>query len=254
MKSKLIKESFTNSEHKNFVFTSCGNNTKFHELWGNDNRNYDIYAIYYKDDPEIFDMYKNKVNYIESRKGSKFQNFHYFYNKYPDIINKYERFFILDDDIIFNTDDINEMFKISKEYGLWICGPSFSNDGSSKISWSHTKHEPHTLLRYTNFIEVNVPLFNKYALTNLMKYYDPVLIGWGIDYLFMWANGEHKDKYAIIDKIVCINPHDNKKNNKRELNNINNVNIRNEIWEQFRKKNSIPKLLNAGKIYKEVEL
>ena len=173
MKSKLIKESFTNNEHKNFVFTSCGNNTKFHELWCDDNRNYDIYAIYYRDDPEIFDMYKNKVNYIESRKGSKFQNFHYFYNKYPDIINKYERFFILDDDIIFNTDDINEMFKISKEYGLWICAPSYSDKG--KISWSHTKHKPNTLLRYTNFIEVGTGLFNKQALTKL-KVYTSVLI------------------------------------------------------------------------------
>jgi hypothetical protein len=241
-----------NSEHKNFVFTSCGNNTKFHELWGNDNRNYDIYAIYYKDDPEIFDMYKKKVNHIESRKGSKFQNFHYFYNKYPDIINKYERFFILDDDIIFNTDDINEMFKISKEYGLWICAPSYSVEG--KISWPHTKHEPYTLLRYTNFIEVGTGLFNKHALTNSMKYYDPVLIGWGIDFLFMWANGEHTDKYAIIDKIECINPPDNKKNNNREMNYVKHFSNEAQIWEEFRKRNSIPKLLNAGKIYKTIKL
>ena len=228
-------------EHKNFIFTSCGNNTNFHKLWCDDNRNYDIYAIYYRDDPEMFDIYKNKVNQIESRKGSKFQNFHYFYNKYPDIINKYERFFILDDDITFNTDDINEMFKISKEYGLWICGPSFSNDGSSKISWTHTKHAANTLLRYTNFVEVNVPLFNKRALENTMKYYDPVLIGWGIDYLFMWANGEHTDKYAIIDKVVCINPHDNKKNNNnREMKYVEHFSNETKIWEEFKKKKNIP--------------
>lgn len=228
-------------KHKNMVFTSCGNNTNFHNLWLGDNRNYDVYAIYYGNEKEKYKLYESKVDYIEKRKASKFQNFHYFYEKYPEIINQYDRFFILDDDIIFQTHDINEMFDISEKYNFSICGPTFKNDGSGKISHHITAQKKGNLLRYVNFIEVNVPLFDRKGLDNLMKYYDPILIGWGIDFLMIWAN-DHTDtrKFALVDKVSCINPHDKKKNNKRELHKLKNAGNRSRDWENFRKKNNIP--------------
>lgn len=237
-----ITESFNNKKsHRNMIFTSCGNNTNFHNLWFTNTRNYDVYAIYYGNDEEKYNLYQKKVDFIEKRKGSKFQNFHYFYHKYPEIINKYDRFFILDDDIVFNTPDINEMFRISKKYNLQICGPTFKKDPNCKISHHITIQRPQTLLRYVNFIEVNVPLFNKKALHNLMKHYDPRLIGWGVDYLGIWANGYlEKDKYALVDKVGCLNPHDREKNNKRELNNLKNVHERGKVWDEFRRQKNIP--------------
>ena len=160
-----IREKFNNkNQNRNMVFTSCGNNTNFHNLWFSNTRNYDVYAIYYGDDKEKYKLYQEKVDFIEKRKGSKFQNFHYFYHKYPDIINKYDRFFILDDDIIFRTPEINEMFEISRKYNLSICGPTFKKDPNCKISHHITIQQPKTLLRYVNFIEVNVPLFNNTCL------------------------------------------------------------------------------------------
>ena len=154
------------------------------------------------------------------------QNFYHIYQNKRAKLENYDRFFILDDDIIFDTQDINNMFDISKKYNLDICSPTFKTDGSSKISHSITKQQNGNLLRYTNFLEVNVPLFSKDALHKFMKYYDPILIGWGIDYLYIWALGKDKKKnYALIDSISCINPHDKQKNGKREHNNIQNYNI-----------------------------
>jgi hypothetical protein len=135
---------------------------------------YDIYIIYYGDNEEIYNKYKTKVKYIEKRKGSKFQNFKYFYDNNIDIINKYDRFFILDDDIIFNVEDINKIFFYSKLFNLKICGPSFRDTG--KISHTLTKNKNNVLLTYTNFVEVNVPLFNKKSLDKFMKYLDYSLI------------------------------------------------------------------------------
>ena len=242
------KETFTEKRNKNLVFTSAGNNTNFHNLWTKKNRNYDIWVVYYGDNQSNYNLYKDKVNFIIKRKGSKFQNFHYVYNTYKTQLDKYERFFILDDDIIFNTNDINKMFNISKKYNLWLCGPTFKNNVSGKISHPITKQVNNNFLRYCNFVEVNVPLFNKYGLTQLMKYYDPILIGWGIDYLYIWALthnksiNEYNRKIALVDKVTCINPHDNKKNNIRELNNISNVDKRANIWETFKKKYNIDKI------------
>jgi len=224
----------------NFVFTSAGDNTTFDSLWINDTLNYDIYVIYYGDNEDTFNQYKSKVKFIEKRKGSKFQNFKYFYDTYPDIINQYDRFFILDDDIIISVEDIKNMFKLSRQYKLDICAPSFSTNGY--ISHAITKHKPDTFLTYTNFIEVNTPLFSKNALDNLMNILDYSLIGWGIDFLFIWCNGIDKQKsYAIIHSIQCVNPHaHDKKVKERELYRVKDCMKREQIWVDFSNKINCP--------------
>jgi len=233
-------EKYQNQVNKNLVVTSAGDNTNFDELWCQSGRNYDVWVVYYGNNEEIYNKYRKKVDYIEKRQGSKFQNFHHLYQTRRQELDKYDRFFILDDDIIFETPDINQMFEISKEYNLDICGPTFKTDGSSKISHQITKQQSNNLLRYTNFIEVNVPLFSQEALHKFMKYYDPILIGWGIDYFYIWALGKDvKNKYALIDSISCINPHDEKKKDKRELNKLNGVNERAQKWHQIKQKHNI---------------
>jgi len=239
--------------NKNFVFSSVGDNTNFDSLWIGDNMNYDIYVIYYGNNDSIYNKYKSKVTFIEKRIGSKFQNFKYFYEKYIEVINKYDRFFILDDDILFHVEDINNMFNISREYNLEICGPSFSKE--SKISMPITRHTPNILLSYTNFVEVNTPLFTRTALDKLMEKLDYRLIGWGIDFLYIICNGkEKKESYAIVHKIVCENPKDiNKKEGKRELQKISNCDKRRQIWEEFAEKNKMPKRLPIN-VYKSIPL
>lgn len=221
----------------NFVFSSVGDVTSFDKLWLGESMNYDVYVIYYGDDNDRYLNFKKNryIKHVEKRKGSKFQNFIHFYNSYPEIIEKYDRFFILDDDIIFKIDDINKMFDISRKYKLKICGPSFSNN--SKISWNITRHKPKRILTYTNFVEVNTPLFSKDALINLMNVIDSCLIGWGIDLLYIWANGSDlQDAYAIIHCVKCINPKDSLKNNKRELFKLVDFNKRQYIFEDYARK------------------
>ena len=95
---------------------------------------------------------------------------------------------------------------------------------------------------YTNFTEVGTTVFSKYAINKFMEYYDPILIGWGIDYFYIWVLGIDKtDKYAVIDSIQCINPHDdNKKIKAREHTNIENHNKEQEFWIQVQNKYNIP--------------
>ena len=71
------------------------------------------------------------INFSKRRKSSKFQNFKYFYDNNINIIQNYDRFFILDDDIRFGVDDINNMFNISRQFYLDICAPSFSEGTAS---------------------------------------------------------------------------------------------------------------------------
>ncbi len=228
-----------NKSKKNLVFTSAGDNTNFHKLWLSKNANYDLWVVYYGNNNSKYNIYKNLVDKIWKRKGSKFQNFNYIYKKYYNKLMNYERIYIVDDDIIMNTNDINKLFNISKEFNLWICQPAFLP--TSKISHEITLQQPGNILRYTNFVEVNTPVFSKEALIKFMKYYDDSLIGWGIDYLYIWANGKDiENKYAIIDSIPCVNPHDTIKNGERELNKINNYETRAKVWFDYSNKIGCP--------------
>lgn len=212
---------------KNFVFTSAGDKSCL-QKWLGPNANYDLYTIYYGDDPE---KYRQIVPWLECRKGSKFQNFKYFYQTYPEIINQYDRFFIVDDDIIMTPDQINQMFDFARQYNLDICGPSFTSQ--SKISHQINRHNPNLIMAYTNFIEVNAMLFSKPALDQLMVNLNPRLIGWGIDYLAIWTNGLMlKNNYAINHLVAVTNPTDLMKGGTRELNLIASCNRRAQIWRE----------------------
>ena len=222
--------------HPNLVFTSAGDDTNFDELWLDKNRKYDVWVTYYGDDDELYEKYKSKVDYIEKRKGSKFQNFHHIYT--TKNLSKYKRFFILDDDIIISTEEINKMFKISEEASLWICQPSF--DHKSKLGWIINKHRKEYYLRYTNFVEVNTPLFTKGALSKLMDHYSPELVEFGVDYLYIWANGlEERKKYAIIDSVQCHNPYNTEGGDKLSQQGMS-LEDRVKVWEHYRKELNIP--------------
>ena len=125
-------------------------------LYAHNKQNYDIFVIYYGNDLKKFNRYK-KFKLLKKRKGSKFQNFRYFYHKYPHNIDNYEYFFILDDDIIFIIIILIQCLKWQNCI-LILCSILSEN---SIISHNLTKHKKDILLTYTNFIEVNTPLFNK---------------------------------------------------------------------------------------------
>ena len=168
--------------NENILFTSAGNKTSFYNLWCHKNRSYDIFICYYGSDKN--DKYKEYSDIYLKRKGSKMQNFYYAWKENIGNIRKYKYFYIVDDDIIIKTDEINELFNMCNKLDIWILQPSFCNT-SSKISHKITAQVIGNKYRFTNFIEINTPFFSNYAITECMKIYDPILVGYGIDILFM---------------------------------------------------------------------
>ena len=233
---------------KNLLFTSAGDRTNFFNIWCEDNKNYDIFLCYYGD--SVNKVYKKYVDYYSERKGGKFQNFDYFWNNpdnhhliessnsNPINLYLYDKYFILDDDIIISTNEINELFELMDEYDLDMLQPSFDSI-KSKISHDLTRFIPNAKLHYTNFIEVNTPMFRNEILKKCMEIYDNSLAGWGIDILFMWYLGHNKpDKYAVIDKIKCINPFD-VNDSEREIVKLQPNSVRISKWNEVVKKLNI---------------
>ena len=229
------------------VFTSCGDRSACHELWTDDQRNYDIVAVYYGDQDEMYNTYSDKFDVVTRRKGSKFQNFFHMFNT-TNILDKYKYFFVLDDDIIFNTADINQMFDFVKDHPeVQICQPAFSR--TSNISHPVTKQHSGCKYRYTNFVEVNTPLFTRASVDKLSCVYQDKLIGWGIDAMYIWVVNDRNavvnddcKKFAIVDYVTCINPKTrDKPGDGRELYLLEHAKNRRKVWEE------VAKQLNIGR-------
>ena len=212
---------------KNLVFSSVGDISNHHQ-WLKGKSNFDLFLINYSDNNT---EYKNDADYYYKRKGSKFQNFHYLYKNHRDILDKYDRFLLLDDDIKFSGTSISKLFNIHEQFDLSIAQPAFTQ--KSKISYLINLNHPRYFLRYTNFIEMNTPLFIKHALYKFMESYDPVLPSYGIDLWFINVIGTNEKNIAIIDDIVCTNPNDFFKRGNREIDKLAPAQTRVRIWNEI---------------------
>jgi hypothetical protein len=215
---------------ENILFTSAGDNTNFYDLWCDHNRDYDIFVCYYGD--ENNDKYKEYSDIYLKRKGGKMQNFHHVWENNIGNIKNYKSFYIVDDDIIIKTEQINELFRLLKELDVWILQPSFEDVESSFISHGITKQQKKLKYRYTNFVEINTPFFSNYAISKCMNIYYTILTGYGIDILFLQELGIDKEnKYVIVDYISCINP----KKKEREIDKLEPYPVRYRKWKMVQK-------------------
>lgn len=239
----------TTPPRKHLVFTSAGDTNACHERWCTDSdvRTYDVWVVYYGDDRARYDALVRTCDRVEHRKGSKFQNFHHVYRTHRAfLLDHYERFFVVDDDIVFDTTPtandrphIEKLFALSVEHDLWLCQPAFVPP--SKVSHEVTKHQPDTLLRYTNFVEVNTPVIARDVLDKCMRAYDPRLVGWGIDFLFVWALGrDERARYAVVDAVTCVNPDERAKGGARELMNAHGARDRAQTWAMVAREKDAP--------------
>ena len=165
---------------------------------------YDLSICYYGDSDTRAAMYRELATprLFFRRKGSKLQNFQAFWDK---SFTKYDYIYLADDDIKLSTSEISELFRIHAAHHLDVSQPAFLPSG--KISHKVTEWVPGNVLRWTNFIEITAVLFSRDALIRCMDVYDARLVGYGVDYLFLWAlDPERERAYAVIDAVTCVNP------------------------------------------------
>ena len=214
---------------KHLVFSSVGDN---HALkhWTRHEKNFDLWVAHYgnKKLSECLD-----IDFVIDITGAKFPNFKYFCTYYRDILQQYDSIALLDDDLIISSSEINALFAIRGAYDLWILQPAFSLSG--KISHLITQAQKNTLLRCTNFVELTCPFFKTDKLLSFMEIYDPVLVGFGIDWWYLHHLHAPKDKIAIIDAITCINPFDTQKPEGREIDRLQSLQHRKANWRYIKK-------------------
>jgi len=160
---------------------------------------------------------------------------------------------VMDDDIIIDTKRLNRLFKIARQYDLWLTQPAFKG---GKISHEITAKRPGVFITYTNFVEMNVPVFSRHALKTYMSVYDPRLVGWGNDWWFLDVLGaDLEGRVAVVDSIHCTNPFDSlKKNGVREIDVLQSRDERIRIWEEIKHQYGITSESRGQREYRRVPM
>jgi hypothetical protein len=188
--------------NKNLIIALVGDGS-LHKEWIGENQTFDLILIYYGRNEEIFSDYTKDAFMCIRQTGQKFPLIKSFIDKNPKLISGYEYIWLPDDDISISTHNLNKLFNIAREYNLQICQPAIIS-AHGKIAHDITKPQKGCKLRYTNFVEVMMPLFDVKTLLFLRNDFDLSQSGWGLDASWSHRMNYPKNKIAIIDDIMAL--------------------------------------------------
>jgi hypothetical protein len=180
---------------KNLIIAVVGDDS-VHPRWlaGGD-RSFDLALIYFGDQPG---RYANQSEHYLARQGIKFSLLHdVLTSDWSDLVDRYDRIWLPDDDIAASIGQINHLFQLAEEYQLAICQPAI---GRGDVSFEALRAASGYLLRYSRFVEIMCPLFSRDALQRVLPTFNANVSAWGIDWL--WASMYGPQDLAVIDAVA----------------------------------------------------
>lgn len=184
------------SKNRYLVFCRASDQS-LHNEWINDkaNKNFDLFIEYYGIEDK---KYMEECDYYSHYPAkTKFPRLFELIQKGDVNFFDYDAIWFGEDDIQTTTNNINSMFKIFTDHNLWLAQPALTKE--SFIAHSITQERPGSILRYTNFVEVMVPIFSPFALEKCLETFSKSASGWGLDFVWPKILGYPTDKIAIID-------------------------------------------------------
>lgn len=192
-------------KNKNLIIAPCGNSsTVFATDWlqNAEAKEFDTCLLFYHAEIKNPTLYEG-VEYFYHLKDFKFKMIHNLLTAVaPNLLDEYEYFYFIDDDVTFNTAAINRMFAMSKLFDTWVSQASLSQD--SFCSWPILKNKPSCVLRFVGQVEVMAPLFSRGALQQCLVSFNENKSSWGMDSVWPKILGYPTNKLAVFDDVVMV--------------------------------------------------
>jgi len=179
----------------------CAGDSSVHANWlTGPERNFDLFISYFGAENG---RYATDGEYYQQQTGLKYPTTAKILHEHPELIERYARFWLPDEDLITDTANINRLFDHAAAQQLALAQPALSHD--SYQTWPLLLHHPRYQLRFTRFVEVMAPLFDRAALQQCLPTFSESQSGFGLDLIWphlLQARGERA--IAIIDAAqVC---------------------------------------------------
>jgi hypothetical protein len=158
-------------------------------------RDFDLFISYYGTDP---DRYRSDTPWWEARRGPKWPCIGELLEANPHLLESYDAFWFPDDDLAVDTATIHRMFALFRGFGLALAQPALTPQSyhGHPMLLQRAGH----VLRYTAFVEVMAPLFDREALRVCLPSFTRSRSGWGLDFVWPRLVGDtRRDAIAILD-------------------------------------------------------
>lgn len=169
----------TSTTRRNLVILRAGDKS-LHPGWlTGPHRDFDILVSYYGG---LADLHADTADLYEMRKGPKWSCIAELLREQPELIEQYDAFWFPDDDLESDTDNINRMFAFIHAFRLNLAQPALT--ASSFFSWKKLLQDPTHFVRFTSFVEVMAPLFDRQTLQRCLPSFSESRSGWGLDWVW----------------------------------------------------------------------
>ena len=182
------------SYKKNAVFVPVGKDSLHRQLLKGD-ADFDLHLLIYDGS---YNKFCNDSDFVACDAGYKMDMTYRYLHRHPELFEKYEYFFLLDDDIVISTENVNRLFSMMREYQLKIAQPSLV---MSYYTYKHTAFHPFYILRYTNFVEMMMPCFSRDALKAVLPTFEQKIRWCGIEMHWPVLVGSNHKDMAIVDAV-----------------------------------------------------
>jgi len=169
-----------------------------HRDWFKDSeaRNWDLLLHYYAVPPEGPDL---RAEIVATGGLSKFYAAKDLWRMEPSLSTLYDAVIFMDDDISCTQKDMNIAFELFQKHGLQLGQPSLSHQ--SDDAWKITYCCPSFKIRFTNFIEIMMPMFSREALEQCLDSFTDSVSGYGLDFVWPHLLGGAASRVGIIDAV-----------------------------------------------------
>ena len=213
------------------VISSVGKDS-LHQNWikgkGNEERNFDLHLIVYD---FSYNKYYNDADFLSNSKGYKFRLVYDYLNSHPEFLEKYEYFFLPDDDIMTDACQIEEIFHAMEKYKLEIAQPALKK---SFFSYPQTLCMSGCKLRYTDFVEMMVPCFSRRALKKVLRTFNANTQGWGTETHWPILINTNGRDMGIIDEVPVIHTRQIQSPSEQNFKEMQQYFLQNNLKPSFR--------------------
>jgi hypothetical protein len=186
------------SRSNRFLVVVRAGDQSLHPYWTRTlaTRDWDLVVSYFGDDPHRFrDAGETRID----DKGFKWQGLHALLTR-DDFWRGYDYVWFPDDDLAADQATIDAFFTHVVELKLSLAQPALS--WTSHYSHPVTLRHPSFRARWTNFIEIMAPCFERGFLETCLPTFGENLSGWGLDWVWPHRLGAETRRSAVIDAVA----------------------------------------------------
>lgn len=154
--------------------------------------------------PVSFSTYEVQHNCDHHYMGGKWEGVYDYFEKYPEVLERYEYIWLPDDDLILSAGVIETLFNVMRDYDLWLAQPALSP--LSDVSWPITLACPGFKMRNTTFVELMAPCFKASFLRRVLPLFRERRYGFGLDQYWAFWTDDPSRRCGIIDGATVIHP------------------------------------------------